>query len=282
MEEIMNPIIETKHLTHTYVDGQNQEMTALKDISLSIQPGEFVAIIGTNGSGKSTLARHFNALLLPTEGKCFVNGLDTSDEKNLWPVRQTVGMVFQNPDNQIVAAVVEEDVAFGLENIGVPGPEIRPRVEAALKAVGMSDYAKHAPHRLSGGQKQRIAIAGVLALQPQCIVFDEPTAMLDPKGRKDIVETVLRLNKEKHITIIYITHKMEEAILADRIIAMNQGHIELSGTPKEVFTQVERIRALGLECPLAAEVAYALNKNGHKLPPILTHEELCQALCPSK
>jgi energy-coupling factor transport system ATP-binding protein len=278
----MEPIIEARHLSHTYVDGQNQEMTALKDINLSIMPGEFIAIIGTNGSGKSTLARHFNALLTPTEGKCLVGGLDTSVEANLWPVRQTVGMVFQNPDNQIVAAIVEEDVAFGLENIGVPGPEIRPRVEAALETVGMTAYAKHAPHRLSGGQKQRIAIAGVLALEPKCIVFDEPTAMLDPKGRKDIVETVLKLNKEKQITIIYITHKMEEAILADRIIAMNQGHIEMEGTPKEVFTQVDRIRKLGLECPLAAEVANALQKGGHKLPPILTHEELCQALCPSK
>ncbi|MCH3949407.1 MAG: energy-coupling factor transporter ATPase [Acidaminococcus sp.] len=278
----MEPIIETKHLTHTYVDAQNQEMTALDDINLSIQPGEFVAIIGTNGSGKSTLARHFNALLTPTSGTCLVGGLDTSVEENLWPVRQTVGMVFQNPDNQIVAAVVEEDVAFGLENIGVPGPEIRPRVEKALELVGMSAYAKHAPHRLSGGQKQRIAIAGVVALEPKCIVFDEPTAMLDPKGRKDIIRTVLALNKEKHITIVYITHKMEEAILADRIIAMNHGHIVMEGTPKEVFTQVGRIRELGLESPLAAEVAYALKEEGHDLPSILTHEELCDALCPSK
>ena len=208
--------------------------------------------------------------------------MDTSLEENLWPVRQQVGMVLQNPDNQIVAAIVEEDVAFGLENIGVPGPEIRPRVQQALEVVGMTEYAKHAPHRLSGGQKQRVAIAGVLALEPRCIVFDEPTAMLDPKGRQEIVSTVLRLNKEKHITIVYITHKMEEAILADRIIAMDQGTIALEGTPKEVFTQVDRIRALGLECPLAAEVANVLNKQGHKLPPILTHKELCEALCPSK
>ena len=241
-----------------------------------------MAIIGTNGSGKSTLARHFNGLLLPTEGQCLVAGMDTSLEENLWPVRQQVGMVLQNPDNQIVAAIVEEDVAFGLENIGVPGPEIRPRVQQALEVVGMTEYAKHAPHRLSGGQKQRVAIAGVLALEPRCIVFDEPTAMLDPKGRQEIVSTVLRLNKEKHITIVYITHKMEEAILADRIIAMDQGTIALEGTPKEVFTQVDRIRALGLECPLAAEVANVLNKQGHKLPPILTHKELCEALCPSK
>lgn len=278
----MEPILETRNLTHTYIDGQNQEMTALKGINLSIAPGEFVAIIGTNGSGKSTLARHFNGLLLPTEGQCLVAGMDTSLEENLRPVRQQVGMVLQNPDNQIVAAIVEEDVAFGLENIGVPGPEIRPRVQQALEVVGMTEYAKHAPHRLSGGQKQRVAIAGVLALEPRCIVFDEPTAMLDPKGRQEIVSTVLRLNKEKHITIVYITHKMEEAILADRIIAMDQGTIALEGTPKEVFTQVDRIRALGLECPLAAEVANVLNKQGHKLPPILTHKELCEALCPSK
>ena len=278
----MDPIIETRALTHTYVDGQNEEMIALDGISLSIMPGEFVAIIGTNGSGKSTLARHFNALLTPTKGTCLVGGLDTSVEENLWQVRQTVGMVFQNPDNQIVAAVVEEDVAFGLENIGVPGPEIRPRVEKALTDVGMLSYAKHAPHRLSGGQKQRIAIAGVVALEPKCIVFDEPTAMLDPKGRKDIVDTVLHLNKDKGITIVYITHKMEEAILADRVIAMKDGHIELMGSPKEVFTQVDRIRALGLECPLAAEVASALKKRGRDLPKILTHKELCEALCPSK
>ena len=282
MEEVMEPIIETKNLTHTYVDGQNQEMTALQGIDLSIVPGEFVAIIGTNGSGKSTLARHFNGLLTPTSGHCLVGGLDTAIEENLWPVRQTVGMVFQNPDNQIVAAIVEEDVAFGLENIGVPGPEIRPRVEKALAAVDMLDYAKRAPHRLSGGQKQRVAIAGVLALEPRCIVFDEPTAMLDPKGRKEIVSTVLKLNKEKHITIVYITHKMEEAILADRIIAMEKGKIVLEGTPKEVFTQVDRIRGLGLECPLAAEVADALDKQGHQLPPIITHKELYEALCPSK
>lgn len=282
MEEVMESIIETKNLTHTYVDGQNQEMTALQGIDLSIAPGEFVAIIGTNGSGKSTLARHFNGLLTPTSGHCLVGGLDTAIEENLWPVRQTVGMVFQNPDNQIVAAIVEEDVAFGLENIGVPGPEIRPRVEKALAAVDMLDYAKRAPHRLSGGQKQRVAIAGVLALEPRCIVFDEPTAMLDPKGRKEIVSTVLKLNKEKHITIVYITHKMEEAILADRIIAMEKGKIVLEGTPKEVFTQVDRIRGLGLECPLAAEVADALDKQLHQLPPIITHKELCEALCPSK
>ena len=259
-----------------------QPVYALDGVSAQVKRGEFVAVLGANGCGKSTLAKHFNAILLPESGKVYVEGMDTADEENLYDIRQTVGMVFQNPDNQIVAAIVEEDVAFGLENIGVPGPEIRPRVEKALAAVDMLDYAKRAPHRLSGGQKQRVAIAGVLALEPRCIVFDEPTAMLDPKGRKEIVSTVLKLNKEKHITIVYITHKMEEAILADRIIAMEKGKIVLEGTPKEVFTQVDRIRGLGLECPLAAEVADALDKQGHRLPPIITHKELCEALCPSK
>ena len=274
------PIIEVKNLTHVYVDGQNNSFTALDNVNLNIAPGEFAAIIGTNGSGKSTLARHFNALLLPTSGTCLVGGYDTGDEANLWQVRQTVGMVFQNPDNQIVAAIVEEDVAFGPENIGVPQAEIRPRVEKALATVGMTEYAKHAPHLLSGGQKQRIAIAGVLALGPQCIVFDEPTAMLDPKGRREIVSTVLKLNKEEKITIIYITHKMEEAILADRIIAMEKGRIVMEGTPAEVFGQVAKIKALGLESPLAAEVAEELREAGQMLPQeIITNKELCLALC---
>ena len=276
----MQPIIEVKNLVHVYTDGQNNNIKALDSINLSIAPGEFVAIIGTNGSGKSTLARHFNGLLQPTSGKCFVNGLDTTIEGNTWNVRQTIGMVFQNPDNQIVAAIVEEDVAFGPENIGVPHAEIRPRVEAALAAVNMTEYAKHAPHLLSGGQKQRIAIAGVLALLPQCIVFDEPTAMLDPRGRKDIVNIVLKLNKEQKITIVYITHKMEEAILADRVIAMENGKIVMEGTPAEVFGQVKKIRELGLEAPLPAEVAENLRQCGHKLnQDIITDEELAVALC---
>ena len=276
----MQPIIEVKNLVHVYTDGQNNNIKALDSINLSIAPGEFVAIIGTNGSGKSTLARHFNGLLQPTSGKCFVNGLDTTIEENTWNVRQTIGMVFQNPDNQIVAAIVEEDVAFGPENIGVPHAEIRPRVEAALAAVNMTEYAKHAPHLLSGGQKQRIAIAGVLALRPQCIVFDEPTAMLDPRGRKDIVNIVLKLNKEQKITIVYITHKMEEAILADRVIAMENGKIVMEGTPSEVFGQVKKIRELGLEAPLPAEVAENLRQCGHKLnQDIITDEELAVALC---
>ena len=276
----MQPIIEVKNLVHVYTDGQNNNIKALDSIDLSIAQGEFIAIIGTNGSGKSTLARHFNALLQPTSGKCFVNGLDTTIEGNTWNVRQTIGMVFQNPDNQIVAAIVEEAVAFGPENIGVPHAEIRPRVEAALAAVNMTEYAKHAPHLLSGSQKQRIAIAGVLALLPQCIVFDEPTAMLDPRGRKDIVNIVLKLNKEQKITIVYITHKMEEAILADRVIAMENGKIVMEGTPSEVFGQVKKIRELGLEAPLPAEVAEVLRQCGHKLNRnIITDEELAAALC---
>lgn len=275
-------IIQTEGLRFAYAEEGAVNPFVLDGVSLDIEEGSFVAVLGHNGSGKSTLAKHLNAILLPSGGKVYVDGIDTADEDKLLDIRRTVGMVFQNPDNQIVAAIVEEDVAFGLENIEVPGPEIRPRVEKALAAVDMLDYAKRAPHRLSGGQKQRVAIAGVLALEPRCIVFDEPTAMLDPRGRKEIVSTVLKLNKEKHITIVYITHKMEEAILADRIIAMEKGRIVLEGTPKEVFTQVDRIRGLGLECPLAAEVANALDKQGHQLPPIITHKELCEALCPSK
>lgn len=274
-------IIEVKNLKHKYIDGQNNAIYALDGITLNVKKGEFLAIIGTNGSGKSTLARHFNGLLEPTEGTCFVGGLDTSCEENIWKVRQTVGMVFQNPDNQIVAAIVEEDVAFGPENIGVAHEEIRPRVEAALSAVNMTEYARHAPHLLSGGQKQRIAIAGVMALLPECIVFDEPTAMLDPKGRKEIVATVKKLNKEKGITIIYITHKMEEAILADRVIVMEKGKIVMEGSPKDVFTQVDKITALGLEAPLPAEIAFSLHKKHKEITEkIITNKELTHALCP--
>ena len=279
----MEPLISVKNLEHTYIDGQNNKVLALSGINLDIAQGEFVAIIGSNGSGKSTLAKHLNGLLLPTQGSCTVAGLATSEEDQLWTIRQQVGMVFQNPDNQIVAAVVEEDVAFGLENIGVPSAQISSRVEKALSAVDMLAYKKHAPYRLSGGQKQRVAIAGILALEPKCIVFDEPTAMLDPLGRKEIVETVLKLNKTKKITIVYITHKMEEAILADRVIAMSEGKIVLSGSAKEVFSQVQVLKKLGLEVPLAAEIAYDLQKSGHSLPEnIVSQEELEAALCPSK
>ncbi|WP_177567186.1 energy-coupling factor transporter ATPase [uncultured Phascolarctobacterium sp.] len=276
----MQTIIEVKNLTHVYTDSENKEIHALDGIDLEIKHGEFVAVIGANGSGKSTLARHFNALQRPSAGVCLVEGLDTTVEENLWDIRQHVGMVFQNPDNQIVAAIVEEDVAFGPENIGVPTAEIRPRVEAALAAVGMSDYAKHAPHLLSGGQKQRVAIAGVLALEPKCIVLDEPTAMLDPQGRKEIVTTVRKLNSTKGITVVYITHYMEEALLADRIIVMGEGKIRMQGTPREVFSHVRELYTLGLETPLAAKVAADLRQAGLKLQQgIITNEELAESIC---
>ena len=237
----MEPVIEVSGLKHVYTDAENTQVTALDNISLQIMPGEFVAVIGANGSGKSTLARHLNALLLPTEGHVKIKGMDTLEEENLWSIRQNVGMVFQNPDNQIVAAIVEEDVAFGPENIGVPAEEIRKRVDDALAAVDMTAYRNHAPHLLSGGQKQRVAIAGTLALGSDCIVLDEPTAMLDPKGRRDILGTMLHLNKEKNITVVYITHFMTEAMQADRVIVMSEGKICFLGTPNEVFSQVTEL-----------------------------------------
>lgn len=276
----MQSLIEIKNLKHSYIDTDGNEIHALNGVSLDIYKGEYIAIIGANGSGKSTLARHLNALLLPTEGKCIVAGMDTADDKNLWNIRQHVGMVFQNPDNQIVAAIVEEDVAFGPENIGVPPAEIRTRVDNALAAVGMTEYAKHAPHLLSGGQKQRVAIAGVLALEPDCIVLDEPTAMLDPRGRIEIVNTVKKLNREKNITVVYITHYMEEAMQADRIIAMEHGVIKMQGKPEEIFTKVKELHALGLETPLAAQAAFDLLQEGIKLADgIISNEELTEELC---
>lgn len=276
----MQSLIEIKNLKHSYIDTDGNEIRALNGVSLDIYKGEFIAVIGANGSGKSTLARHLNALLLPTEGKCVVAGMDTADDKNLWNIRQHVGMVFQNPDNQIVAAIVEEDVAFGPENIGVPPAEIRTRVDNALAAVGMTEYAKHAPHLLSGGQKQRVAIAGVLALEPDCIVLDEPTAMLDPRGRIEIVNTVKKLNREKNITVVYITHYMEEAMQADRIIAMEHGVIKMQGKPEEIFTKVKELHALGLETPLAAQAAFDLRQEGIKLADgIISNEELTEELC---
>lgn len=276
----MQSLIEIKNLKHSYIDTDGNEIHALNGVSLDIYKGEFLAVIGANGSGKSTLARHLNALLLPTEGKCVVAGMDTADDKNLWNIRQHVCMVFQNPDNQIVAAIVEEDVAFGPENIGVPPAEIRTRVDNALAAVGMTEYAKHAPHLLSGGQKQRVAIAGVLALEPDCIVLDEPTAMLDPRGRIEIVNTVKKLNREKNITVVYITHYMEEAMQADRIIAMEHGVIKMQGKPEEIFTKVKELHALGLETPLAAQAAFDLRQEGIKLADgIISNEELTEELC---
>ena len=278
-------IVKAKNLTFEYIrrdeDGNVEGITkAVDNVSIDIKQGDFVAVLGHNGSGKSTFAKHLNALVMPTEGTVWVDGMDTREEENTLKVRQTAGMVFQNPDNQIVATMVEEDVAFGPENIGVPTAEIRTRVDAALAAVGMSDYAKHAPHLLSGGQKQRVAIAGVLALEPKCIVLDEPTAMLDPQGRKEIVTTVKKLNREKGITVVYITHYMEEALQADRIIVMGEGKLKMQGTPKEVFSHVRELYALGLEAPLAAKIADDLRQSGLNLQQgIITNEELAESIC---
>ena len=272
-------MIEVNHLSHLYVDENGNDVRALDDVNLTIQRGEFVAIIGTNGSGKSTLAKHFNVLLQPTEGNVTVCGFDTLDDEHIWNIRQHVGMVFQNPDNQIVAAVVEEDVAFGPENLGVPSAEIRKRVDEALAAVNMTEYAEHGPHLLSGGQKQRVAIAGVLAMKPDCIVLDEPTAMLDPKGRLEVLETIRGLNKEEGITIVIITHFMEEAVTADRVVVMKNGVKLQEGTPREIFTQVDTLKDLGLDVPVAAEVASKLIHKGVDIPnDIITNDELGDAL----
>lgn len=272
-------MIEVNHLSHLYVDENGNDVRALDDVSLTIRRGEFVAIIGTNGSGKSTLAKHFNVLLQPTQGHVVVCGFDTLDDEHIWNIRQHVGMVFQNPDNQIVAAVVEEDVAFGPENLGVPSAEIRKRVDDALAAVNMTEYAEHGPHLLSGGQKQRIAIAGVLAMKPDCIVLDEPTAMLDPKGRLEVLETIHRLNKEEGITIVIITHFMEEAVTADRVVVMKNGVKLQEGTPREIFIQVDTLKDLGLDVPVAAEVASKLIQKGVDIPnDIITNDELGDAL----
>ena len=270
-------MIRAENLQYIYKSSAGDKV-ALDGVNLSIEAGEFVAIIGTNGSGKSTLAKHFNALLLPTSGKIFVDGLDTSDEKNLWRVRENVGMVFQNPDSEIVAAIVEDDVAFGLENLGIEPKKIRERVDLALDAVNMTDYKKFAPSKLSGGQKQRIAIAGVIAMQTKIIVFDEPTAMLDPQGRREILDMVKRLNAQGK-TIIYITHFMEEAATAQRVFVMESGKIIRNGTPREIFTDVKEMKRLGFNVPVAAELAERLRRKGFKLPPkILTAEELAAAL----
>ena len=263
----MSEMINVEHLAYTYPGVDDTPGVAVfEDMNLSIEAGTFVAILGSNGCGKSTLAKHFNSILLPTGGKVWVCGLDTADEDQLMAVRRSVGMVFQNPDNQIVANVVEEDVAFGPENLGVASPEIRRRVDQALKQVGMSHYALHAPHLLSGGQKQRIAIAGVIAMQPKCIVLDEPTAMLDPRGRKEVVDTISRLNKEKGITVVLITHHMDEAAQADRVVVLHKGKVTADGTPKEVFAQVELLHSIGLAAPETVELCWELNKQGFDLP----------------
>ena len=263
----MSEMINVEHLAYSYPGVDDTPGVAVfEDMNLSIEAGTFVAILGSNGCGKSTLAKHFNSILLPIGGKVWVCGLDTADEDQLMAVRRSVGMVFQNPDNQIVANVVEEDVAFGPENLGVASPEIRRRVDQALKQVGMSHYALHAPHLLSGGQKQRIAIAGVIAMQPKCIVLDEPTAMLDPRGRKEVVDTISRLNKEKGITVVLITHHMDEAAQADRVVVLHKGKVTADGTPKEVFTQVELLHSIGLAAPETVELCWELNKQGFDLP----------------
>jgi energy-coupling factor transport system ATP-binding protein len=272
--------IQVKNLTYTYPDAEGREsLPVFRDLNLNIEKGSFVAVLGHNGSGKSTLAKHFNAILLPCGGSVQVFGMDTADESLLIAIRRTVGMVFQNPDNQIVSNVVEEDVAFAPENLGVAPEEIRRRVDEALKLVGMYDYRTHAPHLLSGGQKQRIAIAGVIAMRPECIVLDEPTAMLDPQGCREVLETVSRLNREYGMTVVFITHHMQEALYADRVLAMNDGEIIADGTPKEVFSQVETLRAAGLSVPQTTQLLYALNQNGFSLPlTALSVEECAQAL----
>ena len=275
----MNKMIECKNVVFKYSTGEEIEKLAIDGLNLEVNEGEFLVVLGHNGSGKSTVAKHMNALLVPTEGTVIVNGLDTSDENNVWDIRATAGMVFQNPDNQLVATIVEEDVAFGPENLGVPPEEIRKRVYDALEKVGMSEYKKHAPHLLSGGQKQRVAIAGILAIQPKCIIFDEPTAMLDPSGRREVMENIKELNKKHGITVILITHYMEEVIYADKIYVMDQGKVEMEGTPKEVFSQVERLKKLRLDVPQVTLLAYELKKKGIPLPDgILTIDELVQAL----
>lgn len=277
-------IIKAKDVTFEYVKRDEEgniegKTTAVDKVSLDIKQGDFIAILGHNGSGKSTLAKHMNAILCPTEGTLWVDGMDTSKEENVWDVRQRAGMVFQNPDNQIIGQVVEEDVGFGPENMGVPTKEIWERVEESLRALGMYQYRKHSPNKLSGGQKQRVSIAGVLAMHPKCIILDEPTAMLDPSGRKEVIRAARGLNDVEGVTIILITHYMEEIIYADKVFVMDDGKIAMEGTPREIFSQVERLKELRLDVPQVTLLAYELKKNGVDLPDgILTTQELVQAL----
>ena len=274
-----NPIIQARGLTFRYTTAEGVAPTVLDHVNLDIEAGSFVAILGHNGSGKSTFAKHLNAILLPTQGKVYVDGMDTTDEDKLLDIRRTVGMVFQNPDNQIVASVVEEDVAFAPENLGVPSAEIRRRVDEALEAVGMTDYARHAPHLLSGGQKQRVAIAGVLAMRPRCIVLDEPTAMLDPVGRREVLDTVCRLQRELGMTVVLITHHMDEAARAQRLVVMDNGHVVKDGPPAQVFQDVVGLRRLGLEVPDSVALLYELRQAGLDVPlDVLTPEDCAQAL----
>jgi energy-coupling factor transport system ATP-binding protein len=281
-------MIKISKLIHDYIQRDEEgnpagTVRAIDDVSLNVEPGQFIAILGHNGSGKSTLAKHINALLFPTEGTVWVNGMDTKDQSLLWDIRQTAGMVFQNPDNQIIGQVVEEDVGFGPENMGVPTEKIWERVEESLKAVGMLEYRKKSPNRLSGGQKQRVSIAGVIAMHPKCIVMDEPTAMLDPSGRADVISAARSLNIEENITIILITHFMEEAIQADHVFVMDNGKIAMQGSPREVFSRVEEMQALNLDVPQVTLLGHILRKEGLDIPEgILTKEELAEALSGNK
>ena len=277
----MKEAISVEHLAYMYPGVDDTPGVAVfEDLDLTIQEGSFVAVLGGNGCGKSTLAKHFNAILLPGGGKVYVCGMDTENEDRLLSIRRNVGMVFQNPDNQIVANVVEEDVAFGPENLGVASPQIRHRVDKALEQVGMYAYREHAPHLLSGGQKQRVAIAGVIAMEPKCIVLDEPTAMLDPKGRKEVMDSILRLNREKGITVVLITHHMEEAALAQRVIVLSKGKVAADGTPEAVFSQVDLLHSIGLSAPDTVELCRELNQHGYDLPlDRLSIENCAQTLC---
>jgi energy-coupling factor transport system ATP-binding protein len=278
----MPPFIRTQQLEHAYALEGGLRVEALRGVDLTIEAGEFVALVGPNGSGKSTLARHFNALLLPTAGHVWVDGILTSDARHVWEVRERVGMVFQNPDNQFVASTVEEDAAFGPENMALPSAEIRRRVDEALDLVGMADYRTHPPQRLSGGQKQRVAIAGALATQPACLVLDEPTSMLDPPSRRGVMDIIQRLNAEEGITTVLITQSMDEAAAAPRVVAMDEGRVVMDGPPQMIFEQGERLQALGLDLPFPVEISHRLREGGIALPPgLLTVEDLAGALCTS-
>mgnify|MGYP003369696228 FL=1 len=275
----MNNIIEVKDISFEYITEESK-FKAIEDLSLNVAQGEFVAIIGHNGSGKSTLSKNLNAILTPTQGDIVINGLNTKEEEHLWDIRQSAGMVFQNPDNQIVATVVEEDVAFGPENLGIDPKEIRKRVEESLKSVGMYELKDRQPHLLSGGQKQRVAIAGIIAMKPKCIIFDEATAMLDPSGRKEVMKTIKKLNKEDNITVLHITHFMEEAVEADRVIVMEKGKKILEGTPRQVFSKIDKLREIGLDVPYMTELSNLLSKEGIDIDSdILTVDEMVMKLC---
>ena len=277
-------MVKVKNLSFEYIrrdeDGNVESINkAIDNVSLDVSKGDFIAVLGANGSGKSTLAKHINAILYPTEGSVWVNGMNTAEDKNLWDIRQSAGMVFQNPDNQIIATVVEEDVGFGPENLGIPTEEIWERVETSLKAVGMLEFRHMSPNKLSGGQKQRVAIAGIMAMKPECIVLDEPTAMLDPNGRKEVVSTIRELNKKEKVTVILITHHMDEVIFADKVFVMERGHVVMEGTPREIFSRVEEIKKYRLDVPQVTELAYELRNAGIRIPEgILTVNELVEAI----